>query len=160
MSPADKDETTHELESLQRGLHYFAERGVKEVVLQPKYMGSRCNLYLHTDIEQCFAVSRNGYKINQIDMTEIYEKLLLKFSGYMDQNQVSMLILDGELLPWKAIGDGLIQKQFKPIEKALESEFAFLNQTGFEEALDKLVHDYQASGFEQDQFRYFQNGAK
>lgn len=152
MSPADKDETTRELESLQRGLQYFAERGVKDVVLQPKYMGSRCNLYLNKDIELCFAVSRNGYKINQIELTEIYERLLQKFSGFMEQNQVSMLILDGELLPWKAIGDGLIQKQFKPIEKALESEFAFLRQNGFEEAFDKLVHEYETSGFEQDQF--------
>ncbi|GFZ96426.1 hypothetical protein GCM10008018_48490 [Paenibacillus marchantiophytorum] len=152
MSPADKDETVHELESLKRGLAYFAEQSVKQVVLQPKYMGSRCNIYLHEDIEQCFAVSRNGYQIKQIDMTGIYQKLLLKFSGYMELNQVQMLILDGELLPWKALGDGLIQRQFKPIEKALESELAFLQENGFEEAFGKLTHEYRNSDFEREQF--------
>jgi len=153
MSPADKDEAVNELESLKSGLNYFQERGVQQVVLQPKYMGSRCNIYLHKDIDQCFAVSRNGYKINRIDLTGIYAKLLNKFGSYMEQHQISMLLLDGELMPWSAIGEGLIQKQFKPIEKALEGELEFLKQNGFDEAFDKLVEQYRGSGFEQDQFR-------
>ncbi|WP_028550826.1 metallophosphoesterase [Paenibacillus sp. UNC451MF] len=152
MSPADKDEAVHELESLKSGLNYFKDRGVQQVVLQPKYMGSRCNIYLHKDIDQCFAVSRNGYKINRVDLTGIYSGLLDKFCSYMEQNQISMLLLDGELLPWMAIGEGLILKQFKPIEKALESELDFLKQNGFEQAFDKLVEQYRGSGFEQDQF--------
>lgn len=151
MSPADKNSETNELESLKRGLDYFQERGVKHVVLQPKYMGSRCNIYLQKDLEQCFAVSRNGYKINHVDLSEIYSKLLLKFSGYMEAQKIAMLILDGELLPWKALGDGLIERQFKPIEKALETELAFLQQHGFEQAYNKLVAEYEASGFEKDQ---------
>lgn len=152
MSPADKDEASGELESLKRGLEYFAQKGIRQVVLQPKYMGSRCNIYLYRDIEQCFAVSRNGYKINQADLTEIYGELLRKFGGYMERNGVKMLLLDGELLPWTAIGEGLIQRQFKPIEKALETELDFLKRHGFEQAFHKLAEEYQASGFEKDQF--------
>ncbi|MGG1634852.1 metallophosphoesterase [Paenibacillus sp. NRS-1760] len=152
MSPADKDEAAGELESLRKGLNYFVERGVKEVVLQPKYMGSRCNVYLHADIEQCFAVSRNGYKINKVDLTTVYERLLQRFGSYMKENDISMLLLDGELLPWEALGEGLIEKQFKPIEKGLETELAFLKANGFEEAFGKLAHDFKESGFEKDQF--------
>jgi len=152
MSPADKDEAAGELESLRKGLNYFVERGVKEVVLQPKYMGSRCNVYLHADIEQCFAVSRNGYKINKVDLTAVYERLLQRFGSYMKENDISMLLLDGELLPWEALGEGLIEKQFKPIEKGLETELAFLKANGFEEAFGKLAHDFKESGFEKDQF--------
>ncbi|MHA6533688.1 metallophosphoesterase [Paenibacillus sp. BAC0078] len=151
MSPADKNDETNELESLKRGLEYFKERGVQQVVLQPKYMGSRCNVYLHQDQEQCFAVSRNGYKINHVDLTGIYDKLWMKFGRYMQEQKIAMLILDGELLPWKALGDGLIERQFKPIEKALETELAFLQQNGFEEARNKLIAEYEASGFEKDQ---------
>ncbi|MFL1676846.1 metallophosphoesterase [Paenibacillus dendritiformis] len=151
MSPADKDKTSHELESLKRGLDYFAAQRVNKVVLQPKYMGSRCNIYLHRDIEQCFAVSRNGYRVKQVDLTEIYEQLLQKFAGYMEDNGIAMLLLDGELLPWKALGDGLIERQFKPIASALESELAFLKQNGFEQAWGALAADYQRSGFEKDQ---------
>lgn len=151
MSPADKNEETNELESLKRGLDYFMEHGVQHVVLQPKYMGSRCNVYLHKDLEQCYAVSRNGYKINHVDLTEIYGKLLLTFGGYLEERKIAMLILDGELLPWKALGEGLIERQFKPIEKALETELTFLQQNGFEEAYNKLITEYEASGFEKDQ---------
>lgn len=153
MSPADKDEASGELESLERGLAYFRDRGVTQVVLQPKYMGSRCNVYLHKEPERCFAVSRNGYKINQVDLSEIFGKLLRKFGAYMEERQIAMLMLDGELLPWKALGEGLIDRQFKPIGAALESELAFLRQNGFEQAFGKLVEDYETSGFEQDQFR-------
>ncbi|MFE5318598.1 metallophosphoesterase [Paenibacillus sp. NPDC056579] len=152
MSPADKDEAAQELESLKAGLDYFKQHGVDEVVLQPKYMGSRCNVYLHKDVEQCFAVSRNGYKIQRVDLTGVYRKLLERFGGYMNENRVAMLILDGELLPWMALGEGLIERQFRPIEKALESELDFLKQNGFEEAFGKLAGEYEASGFEKDQF--------
>lgn len=62
-----------------------------------------------------------------------------------------MLILDGELLPWKALGERLIDRQFKPIEKALETELAYLKQNGFEEAYNKLIVQYNESGFEKDQ---------
>ncbi|MEK8130348.1 metallophosphoesterase [Paenibacillus filicis] len=151
MSPADKDEAAGDLESLRQGLVYFAEHGVEQVVLQPKYMGSRCNIYLHRDLEQCYAVSRNGYRLKQPDLTEVYEALLGKFGSYMEAQGIHLLLLDGELLPWKALGDGLIERQFKPIGQALESEFAFLQQHGFEQAWSKLVEDYDASGFEKDQ---------
>jgi len=151
MSPADKDEAAGELESLRKGLDYFAERGVSEVVLQPKYMGSRCNVYLYREIEQCYAVSRNGYKVKAIDLTPIYEQLVHKFGTYMAEQGLSVLLLDGELLPWKALGDGLIERQFRPIGKALETELDFLRQHGFEEALGKLIQEFEGSGFEKDQ---------
>lgn len=153
MSPADKDDELQELESLERGLNYFRQRGVGQIVLQPKYMGSRCNIYLQRDVEQCFAVSRNGYKIKRVDLTGIYNKLLQKFGGYMQEHNIAMLILDGELLPWKALGEGLIDRQFRPIAKALETELAFLQHNGFEAAYHKLIADYEASGYAQEQHR-------
>jgi predicted kinase len=152
MSPADKDEESNQLESLETGLHYFLSKGIHEVVLQPKYMGSRCNIYLHRDVQQFFAVSRNGYKINHLDLSGVYGKLLEKFGVYMQDNQISTIILDGELLPWRALGEGLIERQFKTIERALDTEIQFLKNHGFEAALDQLVTGYKESGFEKDQF--------
>ncbi|MFC3746395.1 metallophosphoesterase [Paenibacillus sp. GCM10012306] len=153
MSPSDKDEETQELESLKQGLAHFQKRGVQQVVLQPKYMGSRCNIYLHKDREQCFAISRNGYRIKGVDLSEIYAGLYDKFRSYMEEHKIAMLILDGELLPWKALGEGLIERQFKPIETALGTELAFLQENSFEAAYHGLVAAYEASGFEQDQHR-------
>lgn len=153
MPPADKDEEAGELESLKRGLGIFADRGVGKVVLQPKYMGSRCTVYLHREALDCYAVSRNGYKVKGVEMSEIYEGLLNKFGVYMHENDISVMVLDGELLPWKALGDGLINKQFKPIEKALETEIEFLKSNGFDEAVFRLFNEYEASGFEKEQSR-------
>ena len=150
MSPADKDAERGELESLQQGLAYFARRGVREVVLQPKYMGSRCTIYLHRDPEQCYAASRNGYRVQGVELAPVYERLLVRFASYMQDNGVEMMILDGELLPWRAMGDGLIRRQFEPISKALELELAFLQQNGFEESLSQLSAEYEASDFEQE----------
>ncbi|MCM3786455.1 metallophosphoesterase [Neobacillus mesonae] len=153
MSPADKDVARGELESMERGLKYFIDKGIHKVTLQPKYMGSRCNVYLFREPEDCYAVSRNGYRIKGVDLRGIYEQLLKRLGSYMREKGIQMLLLDGELLPWKAMGDGLIERQFKPIARALESETDFLAKNGFEQAFTKLVSTYDESGFEKEQFR-------
>jgi predicted kinase len=148
MSPADKDFRSRELESLAKGLDYFKENGVTQVVLQPKYMGSRCNLYLAREVEHCYATSRNGYKITHVDLTAVFTQLLNKFRPFMDEKGADMLIFDGELLPWKALGKGLIEKQFDVIGTALETEIDFLQATGFEKHLGDLATRYETSGFD------------
>ncbi|MBP1903890.1 putative kinase [Paenibacillus turicensis] len=153
MSPADKNEETGELESLERGLDYFKHRGVGKVVLQPKYMGSRCNIYLNRELEACYAISRNGYKIKGVDLTSIYTSFLNKFGSYMNENQITVMVLDGELLPWRVMGAGLIDRQFKVIEQALGDELSFLAEHGFDHELGKLMNQFEASGFKQEQFK-------
>jgi predicted kinase len=154
ISPADKDFRSRELESLVKGLDFFKENGVTEIVLQPKYMGSRCNLYLARDLEKCYATSRNGYKITHVDLTEVFARLLEKFSPYMDEKEISMIIFDGELLPWMALGKGLIERQFEVIGKSLETEINFLKEFGFEEQLQELGARYEASRFEELKSKY------
>jgi predicted kinase len=154
MSPADKDVKNRELESLAKGLDYFKENGVTEVVLQPKYMGSRCNLYLSRDLAQCYATSRNGYKIMHVDLTEVFVKMQEKFLPVMEEKDIEMMLFDGELLPWMALGKGLIEKQFEVIDKALETEISFLKEFGFEESLQELAGRYASSGFEEVKSKY------
>lgn len=151
MPPADKDEENHELESLKNGLLYFKNKGIDKVVLQPKYMGSRCTIYVNQNIEKCFSVSRNGYKATHEALTHVYERLLNQFGSYMQDNEIETLILDGELLPWSVLGKGLIERQFNVIDKAIESELHFLKEYGFEEQLQHLITAYQSSGFDEDQ---------
>ena len=97
MSPADKDLATGELESLARGLDYYKDQGIEHVVLQPKYMGSRCGIYLFRDLERCYAASRNGYRISGIDLSSVYERSLERFSPHMQTEGIEMMLLDGEL---------------------------------------------------------------
>jgi predicted kinase len=149
ISPADKDFRSRELESLAKGLDFFKENGVTEVVLQPKYMGSRCNLYLGRELAQCYATSRNGYKITHVELTEVFARLLEKFTPYMEEKGISMILFDGELLPWMALGKGLIEKQFEVIGRSLATEISFLKEFGFEEKLQELAVRYEASRFEE-----------
>lgn len=147
MSPADKDLNMNELESLKKGLEYYKEKNVSEVVLQPKYMGSRCNIYLSQSIEECYAVSRNGFRVKNVDLTNIYSRLLDRFSNYMENENISMLILDGELLPWSILGKGLIEDKFNVLSKSLRSELQVLKDNGFDEQFNKLLSRYYESGF-------------
>ena len=148
ISPAPKDEETGEFESLKSGLDYYKGK-VKSVVLQPKYMGSRAQVYLNRDIEKCYATSRNGYKI-KVDLTEMFKGELEKHSRLMDSLNIQELVMDGELMPWAAIGGGLIESQFVVIDRAVESEIEFLMENGFDEAFQELQTSYIESGFAED----------
>jgi hypothetical protein len=52
-----------------------------------------------------------------------------------------MILLDAEILPWRAIGKGLIDQQFTPVSIAVESETNLLIEHSFEEVL----RDYNAN---------------
>ena len=120
------------LEPLAAALDYYRKHGVDQVVLQPKYMGSRCQFYLNfEEPEKSFAVSRNGYVIKHV---EGLDELLLRWSSkgtgdlfpeYFIGNKSA--ILDGELLPWGALGSGLIEKGFKTYGALIQSELAVLH---------------------------------
>ena len=151
MSPAAADPEKNELESLESGLAYFKHAGIEQVVLQPKYMGSRCNIYLSNDVTQCFAVSRNGFMIRSLDLQPVYQQLLDKFGGYMKQHDIEMLLLDGELMPWTALGKGLIDAEYQPIAHGIQTELALLSSGGFEAAYHEALAKMAATDFQVDQ---------
>lgn len=133
MSPADKNEEGGgDLESLKKALEYYSKKNVQNVVIQQKYMGSRCIIHLSPELDKCYAVSRNGYNISKdrVDLTPVYTKLQKQFSK--DLKKLDFLILDGELLPWSAMGKGLIKNQFQSIADALDEETYLLGALGFQ----------------------------
>jgi len=148
ISPAPKDEETGEFESLKSGLDYYKGK-VESVVLQPKYMGSRAQMYLNADISKCYATSRNGYKIKE-DLTAVFESQLKKQETLMKAFNIQELVMDGELMPWASLGRGLIESQFVVIDKAIESEIEFLKENGFDDAFLELEKSYIESGFAED----------
>lgn len=150
MSPCDKKD--EDIESLEAGLQYYKDRGVEKVVLQRKYMGSRCQMYIDlTDLEKCYAVSRNGYKIKAVDLAEVFKDLQIKLQEkYKEDKDTTIVVLDGELMPWFALGQGLIEDQYGVVKTGIETELMFLQASGFEEELAKIREDYEASSFKSD----------
>lgn len=148
ISPAPKDEESGEFESLKSGLDYYKGK-VKSVVLQPKYMGSRAQMYLNRDIEKCYATSRNGYKIKE-DLSAVFADQLKEQETLMGAFNIQELVMDGELMPWASLGRGLIESQFVVIDKAIKSEIDFLRENGFDEAFMDLEKSYLDSGFAED----------
>lgn len=130
-----------QLESLEQGIEYFRRKGVEKIIAQPKYMGSRANIYLFKNPEKNYTTSRGGHVIKetQVDLTEAYKPLYeLPYIKKAFSGNTELIILDAELLPWSAIGRGLIESSFVTVDKAISSEIEFLKATGFDKALDSV----------------------
>lgn len=113
------------LETLKACFDYYAKRGVTEVVLQPKYMGSRVQLYLNRDRAKSFAVSRSGWVMRPIPgLEELVDAWYSQV--FSDLAVATEVVLDGELLPWRALGAGLIDKEFTPYGALIEEELGAL----------------------------------
>lgn len=141
-----------QLESLVQGIEYFKKKGVQKIIAQPKYMGSRANIYLFKDPEKNYTTSRGGHiiKETQIDLTEAYRPLYeLPYIKDAFSKSTELIILDAELLPWSAIGRGLIENSFVTVDKAISSEIDFLKKTGFDNALENVYSgSYRDCDFE------------
>lgn len=142
MAPSDKDIDNADLESLYKGIQYYKDLGVKKVILQPKHMGSRGNVYLFAENEKSYLITRNGYVVNRDSITPevlypVYDRLRAKLFNTFEK-PIKLIILDAEILPWYSMGKELITEQFIPVGKAVKSEVELLTKTGFEDMLKNI----------------------
>jgi hypothetical protein len=114
ISPAPKSLKNNEIESLEEAINYYKSYGITHLNLQIKYMGSYCAIYLHRDINQTKFFSRNGFLINHLDREKLIKavKPLYNRLENIFSNDVEYIIVESELLPWRALGDGLIEKEY------------------------------------------------
>lgn len=131
MSPAPSywDETEYRLEDVKDAISYFKEKGVTEVIAQTKYMGSRCQSYIFPKLEDCYAISRNGWKIKKSDWLD--EELEKQWNKYKDMIVSDYLVLDNELMPWSALGKGLIEDSFNPYYNFINEELKGLQEFNY-----------------------------
>ncbi|CAH6418197.1 3 phosphatase [uncultured virus] len=138
MSPAPADyksgNTSESFESLNQALFYYKQHGVSRVSLQPKYMGSRCTVVLNKE-SPSYAISRSGFSIRIPGIQELLDSLKEK---YLIDN-ITTAIIDGELLPWIAMGRSLIDDTFRSVEVGLRKDVQLLKKYGFETQLSKLA---------------------
>lgn len=149
VSPAESDRDYHDIESLAKAMAYFKDKGVSQLHIQPKWMGSRCQLYLFRDEpEKCFAVSRNGFKI-KLDLSHIFAEWMPILDDLTEPlndegavRKATAVIIDGELMPWKAIGGNLIDREFFGLLTCVNSEVDFLEANGLDVARKTVQTDH------------------
>ncbi|PXY42730.1 hypothetical protein DMB65_01530 [Flavobacterium cheongpyeongense] len=137
ISPAPKNKSKNEIESIEEAINYYLDKNVNEFVVQKKYMGSYCTIYLKRNLEETYFVSRNGFKMDHIDvekaidsLKELHTKMVSTFPDF------ETILIASEVLPWKILGAGLIEKEFAGYYEALKTYNEYLKASGL---LEKLV---------------------
>lgn len=69
IAPAKGNAETNSMEDIAHALTHYVSRGVTDLVIQVKHMGSRAQLYLHREIEKSYVITRNG---NRLEIPERY----------------------------------------------------------------------------------------
>ena len=154
MSPAEKMSDT--LESVERALDYYRSKGVDRIVMQPKWMGSRANLYLSNTDEKSYMVSRNGFRIREfnpetgmgVNLDAVYAKMKQRLAVFMGLGEFAWIVIDGELMPWYALGSGLINEHYMAADEGIRSEIGLLTESGFDAKFAELQAMYAESGFD------------
>lgn len=120
-----------ELESLYSAFSYYVEN-YGNVLIQPKYMGSRGQVYLFDNPEDSYVITRNGYlyRKNELLYSE-YERLITRFKDEFD-NGLTLRILDTEIMPWRLLGEGLIERDFLSYGEIIMAQLKLLNGSGIE----------------------------
>ena len=139
ISPAPKSTSKNEIESIEEAINYYLAKGVNEFVVQKKYMGSYCTIYLKRNLEETYFVSRNGFKMDHIDvekaiesLKELHAKMVIAFPDF------ETILIASELLPWKILGARLIEKEFTGYYDALKTHNEYLKSSGLLEKLESV----------------------
>ena len=129
ISPAPKSFQRNEIESIYEGIRYFYERGVTEIVVQRKYMGSYCDIYLQKNIGETYFVSRNGYLVTHIDM-ERAQQACSDLHSRFDWTNLQTVIIQSEMMPWSVLGQSLIDDEFGGYLNVHQNHCNHLMQSG------------------------------
>ena len=111
ISPAPKSLESNEIESIYEAFRYFYDNGIREIVVQRKYMGSYCDIYLKKNFDETYFVSRNGHVINHIDL-DAAKNACRELHARFNWDNTSLVIIQSELMPWSVLGKGLIENEF------------------------------------------------
>ncbi|ATA68967.1 hypothetical protein CGC48_10270 [Capnocytophaga cynodegmi] len=149
ISPAPKSLERNEIESLYEGILWFLKAGVSEIVIQKKYMGSYCDIYLHKNLEKSYLVSRNGFQINHLDK-EKWLNALKELHARFSWESVEIRIIQSELMPWSVLGKGLINNEFSGYYISHRTHCDYLEESDLYEKLNKIKQTTEFISFTED----------
>lgn len=143
------EQKIEDIESLDVGIRYMFDMYGKDltVSIQPKFMGSRMNMYLFRDdhLKKSYCVTRNGFlcNISKQILEPVIDRMFKHLNEFMIDNKIRLMIIDGEILPWAALGQNLIDNEFLPVDKGLETEIDLMKKYNFDDQLNKLKTSLQ-----------------
>ncbi len=79
---------------------------------------------------------RNGHKIEHIDLDG--EKMHAKNYTKMDWSNLSIVIIQSELMPWNVLGKNLINNEFEGYLNAHQNHLNHLQQTNLYDKIDEI----------------------
>lgn len=145
ISPAPKNYDTREIESIRSAINYFLDRGIEHLVVQKKYMGSYCSIYLKNELDRSYFVSRNGYVIKHIDTDQCTKSIAGLHAKLKDKYpDFDTIIIASELMPWSALGTGLIEKEYLAYYDAYHTHNEYLTTN---ELYDKIAKVKSSMGY-------------
>lgn len=122
------------LERPEMALNFYAARGVTDLIVEEKHMGSRAIIVLaknknaaHTrfgveDDKVGVIYTRTGRPFfkDETQEAEIVERInkALEKSGLWDELSSDWAVLDAEMMPWSAKAQELLQRQYHPTHTA------------------------------------------
>jgi len=144
ISPAPKLLPTNEIESASKALEFYYDKGVQDFIVQKKYMGSYCDIYLKANLNETYFISRNGFLVNHIDL----EKAIASCSELHDKfdwNIYDTIIIQSEMMPWSTLGQKLITNDFEAYANAHQTHYEYLKQSGLYQKINlvKGSKDYK-----------------
>jgi hypothetical protein len=149
ISPAPKSTEHNEIESIYEGVRYYVQNGVKDIIIQKKYMGSYCDIYLHKNLNETYFVSRNGYKIEHINLEEAKaacENLHHKF----EWTNLEIVIIQSELLPWNILGKELIDREFGGYLDAHKKRMEYFETSNLPDKISKIKSGETYTAYQSD----------
>ena len=149
ISPAPKSVERNEIESLYEGLRWFVDRGVNELLVQKKYMGSYCDIYLHKELTDSYLVSRNGYKINHLNRSQ-WLAALTDLHARFNWSDTAIRIIQSELMPWSALGKGLIANEFSAYYISHQIHANYLQQSDLYTKINQIRQKPEYKAFVAD----------
>ncbi|NNE89601.1 MAG: polynucleotide kinase-phosphatase [Silicimonas sp.] len=146
------------LEHPDQAMDYFVGRGVSDLVVEEKHMGSRALLVVAKDADAAQArfgvedgkagvvFTRTGRPFFKVDSEEaaVIARVCaaMQSAGLWDTLETDWVLLDAEVMPWSAKAQDLLKRQYYPTVAAAKSSASALleaiSRAGNVEGLDKL----------------------
>lgn len=136
--PGPKDVETGEIESIRKTLEFY-KTYTDQIVIQTKWMGSYMCVYMDRDIEKTMFVSRNGYTMDHIDREKLLGTIKDLHTEIFASPWFSKVIVEGELVPWRVLGEGLIEREYGNYGRLHEDRLNYLTSVNLHDKLLKTL---------------------